>query len=436
MTSNRRSLEFRAARRFEDGLAVRGRVQVFTDSLEHANAQYTDTLGVNLTGPILQFLVPGLSISWDTFHQAVENRPRTTNNDTFSTDMNLSAPLPAGWNGRVGASLQETVNDVANTTAVTRQLTLGLDRGLTLLGFTGSISPGFTYRSIGNGAAHAREYDPSVSLILAGGPHSMSLDYDYLIQNRLRAGVADLRTHNAAGRYGYRTGPHRLGFEIDYIDRIPEGTSATRSYRAGVFWTWSFDKPREVAGREVEPIGPQAAPLEPVESGPVGAVLEALPPGLGLATARERLAAVGIVGGIDQPGVVVYDARLLPEIDQRQRVTLEHANGVLSRSALIIEFDNVGNLDTTARTFERVREALLLLFGSPSLTHERGTFTVNLVNDVNSDQLVRLMEWNRPAGVIRFGIPRRLDRQVRMEVQYAASFPPPSQTRWSLETVR
>ncbi len=145
---------------------------------------------------------------------------------------------------------------------------------------------------------------------------------------------------------------------------------------------------------------------------------------------------VCIVGGVDQPGVVVYDARLLPEIDQRQRVALEHAGGEITVSALIIEFDNVGNRDTTARTFERVREALLLLFGSPSLTHERGAFTVNVANDVNSDQLVRIMEWSRPASVIRFGIPRRLDRQVRMEVQYAASFPPPSQTSWSVETVR
>jgi hypothetical protein len=30
---------------------------------------------------------------------------------------------------------------------------------------------------------------------------------------------------------------------------------------------------------------------------------------------------------------------------------------------------------------------------------------------------VRIMEWGRPAGMIRFGIPRRLDRQVGMEVQ-------------------
>jgi hypothetical protein len=38
--------------------------------------------------------------------------------------------------------------------------------------------------------------------------------------------------------------------------------------------------------------------------------------------------------------------------------------------------------------------------------------------------------------VIRFGIPRRLDRLVRMEVQIARSFPDPTQTRWSFDDLR
>jgi hypothetical protein len=37
---------------------------------------------------------------------------------------------------------------------------------------------------------------------------------------------------------------------------------------------------------------------------------------------------------------------------------------------------------------------------------------------------------------VRFGVPRRLDRQVRMEVQIAQSFPDPTQTRWSIEELR
>jgi tRNA threonylcarbamoyl adenosine modification protein (Sua5/YciO/YrdC/YwlC family) len=52
------------------------------------------------------------------------------------------------------------------------------------------------------------------------------------------------------------------------------------------------------------------------------------------------------------------------------------------------------------------------------------------------DQFIRLPEWRTPEGTIRFGIPRRLDRIVRMEVQIARSFPDPTQTRWSFDDLR
>lgn len=50
-------------------------------------------------------------------------------------------------------------------------------------------------------------------------------------------------------------------------------------------------------------------------------------------------------------------------------------------------------------------------------------------DDVQTDQFIRLSEWRMPDGVIRFGIPRRLDRIVR-------SFPDATQTRWSFEELR
>ena len=42
-----------------------------------------------------------------------------------------------------------------------------------------------------------------------------------------------------------------------------------------------------------------------------------------------------------------------------------------------------------------------------------------------------------PRGVLRFGIPRRLDGQLRMEIQHRAAFPGGLEdARWSLEEVR
>ena len=55
---------------------------------------------------------------------------------------------------------------------------------------------------------------------------------------------------------------------------------------------------------------------------------------------------------------------------------------------------------------------------------------------MNADRFIRVVQWELPGGVLRFGIPRRLDRRVRMEIQYAARFADPLSTRWSIEAVR
>lgn len=88
------------------------------------------------------------------------------------------------------------------------------------------------------------------------------------------------------------------------------------------------------------------------------------------------------------------------------------------------------------QTFERVRQALIRRYGAPASIFNRGDFRPTLVEGIQNDQFIRLSEWRTPEGVIRFGIPRRLDRLVRMEVQIARSFPDLTQTRWSFEDLR
>ena len=161
-----------------------------------------------------------------------------------------------------------------------------------------------------------------------------------------------------------------------------------------------------------------------------------LAPGTPMTEIGTFLAGAGIAGGVAQAGLVVYEATLLEEIDERQRLVLVPQNGGLTTSALIVEFADPTDPAATARAFERVQEALLKRYGPPSFIFERGDFTANLVDDVNADRLIRITEWATDDGTIRLGIPRRLDGQVRMEVQHARNFPPPGDTRWSIEQVR
>ena len=67
---------------------------------------------------------------------------------------------------------------------------------------------------------------------------------------------------------------------------------------------------------------------------------------------------------------------------------------------------------------------------------EQGQISAAFAADVNAARLIRLSEWRTPAGTIRLGIPRRLDRRVRIEVQLAPSFPSSRETLWSIEAVK
>lgn len=83
-----------------------------------------------------------------------------------------------------------------------------------------------------------------------------------------------------------------------------------------------------------------------------------------------------------------------------------------------------------------MRQALIRRYGAPASVFNRGDFRATLVDNAQTDQFIRLTEWRTAEGTIRFGMPRRLDRIVRMEVQLARSFPDATQTRWSFDELR
>ena len=127
----------------------------------------------------------------------------------------------------------------------------------------------------------------------------------------------------------------------------------------------------------------------------------------------------------------------VPAIFQRQRLVLGNFAGDVDLAAVVIGFADIGAADSVEQTFERVRRALVDRYGTPARMLEEGAFGPDLVADLNARRFVRVMEWDTPRGVLRFGIPRRLDGQLRMEIQHRAAFPGGLQdARWSLEAVR
>jgi len=246
--------------------------------------------------------------------------------------------------------------------------------------------------------------------------------------NQREASQIDTRTTTTAIVYTYSLPKDRVSLELDTNYRNAVPGSYTDARRIMFTWTHLFEKP-QLAQFGRAPIGPAPG---------AGALdLRELAPGRPLQALQPRLEALGLrVATQPAPGLRVYDHRMLPEIDQRQRLAIEMEGGDVERAVLVIGFDDVGNVDSVMQTFERVRQALIRRYGAPTSVFNRGEPRPTLVEDIQTDQFIRLSEWRTPEGILRFGIPRRLDRIVRMELQLARSFPDPTRTLWSLEELR
>jgi len=431
VTPDRRSVEVHSGWRFDSGVRMRARVQRFEDNFETSNELTTRTYGVNFNGPLLKSFMPDVSGSLDAFIQNQDDEMRTVSllARTFSLDLNK--PLPYDWNGRLGVFIQNIDDSApANADNLTRQVNFSADHAIEIANFSGFVTPGLLLRTVRKGGNDSTDWGPAIALRVRRLAHEIGMDYNSLLQNRsISLGAADINTHTLNLDYRYTRLNHIFGFEGNFFGRDPGPGESTEAYRLSVFWTWNFDRPPS-AVQPVARTGPAVAPAE------AKLTIAGLAPGLTRNSVDTVLMREGITGGVTQAGYEVYEYPVFPMVIRRQRLALEYTTGILTRSGVIIEFDDVGDVNSVSQTFEGIRQDLIRELGPPVRTRQEGEFTANFVSDVNDQRLVRITEWMTEKGIIRFGIPRRLDGRVRMEIQYATSFPQPGETLWSMEAVR
>ena len=431
VTADRRSAETHIGWRFTNGIRLRGRAQLFDDGFESRNRIRTRTYGMNLAGPLFPSLLTYASGSLDAYVQLRDDELRTLDTRTQSVNLNLTSPLTHGWLGRVNLYFQNvTDGTAARAHAYTREVSLSADHAISFANFDGVITPGLTVRTVRKGFNHTTDIRPRVAMSLRNGPHAFRIDYGSRLQNRkLSISGADIDTHTANFDYRYDTGRHIFGFEGNLFGRDPDPGRSTEAYRLSVYWTVQFDRPPTDSAVRTSTTAASVADA-------YGLGLIYLAPGTGQFVVEQQLRGAGLGEGTRFGTLRVYEFPILDNVFERQRYVVDVVDGVLTRTALVIDFDDVGNRDTVAQTFERTRESLIRELGRPTRTYENGEFGPSIVDDVNAQRLTRIVEWDTPSGLIRFGIPRRLDSQVRMEVQYARHFPPARETLWSIEAIR
>lgn len=426
ITPDRRSLEAHATWRSDSGYTLRGRLQRYKDEAETTNPRTTSVYGVNLSGSLLGRWVPDLSGNLDLYRQEIKTSSRSTDQESLVFNGRLSKPLPYKWSGQLDLFYQDKNDKTSvNLDQTTRQISARASHTFNAFGFNGVFTPGVQYRMI-TGFDKRTEWNPTVGLTAENGQHKIGLDYGYHEQD-FRFSSADHTIESLKASYRYQTGPHTLGLEVDLYDREERSQEDTEAYAVKAYWTVNFD---------YHSSSTSVQPSYGFGSSDRSADVFSLYPGLSLKEANLKLAYSNIGSAQELGRYLVFEHQQLDTLDLRQRLFIDQTTDSVRASGLIIDFDNLGSADSAAQSYAKVSKALVNQLGAPDRVYEKGDFTGNLIRDVNRGELVRIMEWYGSDSVVRFGIPRRLDGQVRMELRHGERFPDINETLWSVETVR
>lgn len=434
--SDRRSAEGHLSWTFDSGLTASTRLQNFHTGWQTDNPVDTVTYGGNISGPLLGDLIESLSITVDAFGQDRESRDLFLDTMTKSVNASLSKGLGDWVSARAGFYYLNTDDKtfLVNGSSITRQGSAAIDFKVDIFGVTGTVSPGFLIRSIDTGNIRDVDMNPTLSLNLNRNRHQLSLSYAVLDQKRSQNDFG-LATRTAGGSYRYTLDQLSFGVDADWFERNPDSNlfRRTDAWRVGGFLTWSFDKPARA-----RPIQATEAPAEglieiELVTSRFAVDITSLRPGMNIKEATDHLRKSGLGKPAKQAGLLIWYRRILKEMNQNQRLVVGASDGAVQRSGVIIEFDEVGGADGLRSTFEKARKLMLQKYGKPDAFFDQGEFGLELAADLAANRFIRVMEWSQEGGVLRFGIPRRLDGGVRMELQFARKFPPLKDTLWGME---
>jgi len=144
-----------------------------------------------------------------------------------------------------------------------------------------------------------------------------------------------------------------------------------------------------------------------------------------------------ISGGVPLGDALVFEQRYFSSVHNRQRLVIvqDPTHTKLDIAAVLIDVDIARGSAALRALVDDVRDELTRSYGRPRL-FEQGRFDDNIAANILSGDFIYLAEWELPGGVLRMGLPERLDGQIRLEVQYKQGFSSVQETAWSIEDVR
>ncbi len=387
--------------------------------------------GVTLVMPL-----PGTTAVWrtDAWRRSVRrgDGSEARSSERAESGLQLSA---GGAEVKLAASVQDDEDLVSHANdRRQRDLSLRVSRPFLFTDWLLIVAPRVSVQRIHAPNFTQRKVFAGGDLMLQGDVHGLGI---HVNGNTSRPGhdlLPDVSTVASSIEYIYQHGTrHTFSFGYQALDvRTSPGVSARR-YTASAQWTLSLDRPSQPV-RTAQMPSPTAPALSFVAAIPrdAGAIV-AIPIGTG----RERLASelTSFGRGIAIANATVYDVPFFMNVLGRQRLAVVYDREErVEKVALLVQLDNASAADVS-RAYDRVLREMIERFGRPHSARQEGAIRESYVSDFSAGRAVRYAEWRLPEGLLRMGIPRRLDGTARIEVQRARTLGDPRSFGWGLETI-
>lgn len=431
---DRQTLEAEVGARFGGGYSARIRTQEIRTNLTQGVETNTRVIGATISGGQAGlFGLQAINGSLDTFGQFTTNADDTVRTESLVANLNMNFAFNQTTSATFGLLFDDRNDEAGGADVLTRQVQVGLARRFDLYGVQGAGNLGFTLRDRLTGGQNDVDYGPNLALNGRRGPHRFGLNASLLSQRPAQAG-ADLDTTRIAATYDYVTGPHQFRFDARYDGRAPEGEN-THGYQIGATYTFSFGKIPESERRVSGPAA--AAPsLEERIAAAEGSrlALDVFLPGAPLDDAFVIMEEAEILGAVPVGPAFLFEERYFENIFERQRFALvpDSSGVMLETAAVLVTPDIARGAAELEELLIRAQAEVTRLYGPPE-AFEEGDFGADAFADIAAGRLIRVFEWRLDNGLLRLGLPQRLDGQVGLELQYRRNFPPPSDPRWSLD---
>jgi len=428
--SDRRTYEVHLGWYFPKGVLLRTRWQLYQDQIHSENHLNTNIWGMNISGP-LPFLKTNLGL--DFFFEKKKNQDDSIDEYTYSTTTNLTRNITKTLNARLSGSFTQTHYPSLSPNII-KSVSCGIDWSPHISRGNFTFSPDAGIQQQRASKSLNNTFYTGFNLNFTIGKHSISSSARLQFQDLKPS--EDVNNYTWTLNYHYTMKRDVIVLEFNSDFRRPVNTELSDSYKIGIFWTHYFEKHPEEK-REKMAAGAKPTPIAGIlgEAPSMNFDLLQLPPGLTIIRAQDLLSKMGIKEGVKQANFVIYETRLYEEIDQRQRLVLVTEGNILRKAVVIINYEASGRIDDLRRTFDYIKQILIRSYGNPTTFYEKGDFVPNLAELLQNKEFVRNYEWQFPEGILRFGIPKRSDRLIRIEIHFGGEFPNIREPQWGLEQI-